>query len=115
MSTVSSSGGHFFVVLDCVPWVAAPAVAAAAGGTLADLNWDNLKELVFAPTAFAKAPQCLASAQPGRGPFAWLATWNSGLPDNTVFGIDLTTGRLCADHVDQAAAWTRLVLAQPLR
>jgi hypothetical protein len=113
MSTVSSFGGHFFVVLECVPYVTAADVAAASDGTLAELTWDNLDELSFATNAFEKAPVCLPGSRPGRGPFAWIAGWNGGLPENTVLSVDLCTGRVCGDHVDQAAAWTRFVLAQP--
>ncbi|WP_062998144.1 PQQ-binding-like beta-propeller repeat protein [Nocardia mikamii] len=110
MPTIASTDGRFFVITDCVPQVRAAAAAAAAGGTLAALTTATAAEITFPEGAFADVAAC---ATPQDGPTAWFATFNGGVPDGCVYAIDLTTGKVCTDNANRAAAWTRFVLAAP--
>ncbi len=108
MPTIASTNGRFFVVTDCVPQVKAAATAAAAGGTLAALTSATVAEITFPDGAFDAVPICATTQS---GPTAWFASYNGGVPDGCVYAIDLTTGQVCTENANRAAAWTRFVLA----
>ena len=67
-------------------------------------------EIAFPEGAFADVASCTG---PQAGPTAWFATFNGGVPDGCVYAIDLTTGQVCTENANRAAAWTRFVLAAP--
>ena len=109
MPTIPSANGRFFVITDCVPQVQAAATAAAGGGTLAGLTSTNLAELSFPKGAFTDVQACDTSQA---GPTAWFGTFNGGVPERSVYAIDLTTGQVFNDNSRRAAAFSRFVLAE---
>ncbi|MEU0504959.1 hypothetical protein [Nocardia sp. NPDC005998] len=109
MPTIPSKNGHFFVITDCVPQVQAAAIAAAGGRTLAGLTSANLAEVTFPEHAFTGVQAC---DTPQSGPTAWFGTFNGGVPEGSVYAIDLTTGQVFNHNSNRAAAWTRFVLAE---
>ncbi len=108
MPTIASTNGRFFVVTDCVPQVQAAATAAAAGGSLAALTSATVAEITFPEGAFSTVSDCDTTQS---GPTAWFSTYNGGVPIGCVYAVDLTTGRVWTENANQAAAWTRFVLA----
>ncbi|MFQ6395629.1 hypothetical protein ACLMAJ_19465 [Nocardia sp. KC 131] len=109
MPTIPSTNGRFFVVTDCVPQVRAAATAAARGGILAGLTSADLGEFAFPDEAFNGIQACDTTQS---GPIAWFGTFNGGVPEGSVYAIDLTTGQVFNHNSGQAAAWTRFVLAE---
>ncbi|MGY4103915.1 hypothetical protein ACW2Q0_30815 [Nocardia sp. R16R-3T] len=109
MPTIPSTYGRFFVVTDCVPQVRAAATAAANGGTLAGLTAADLGKITFPREAFARVPACGTTQS---GPTAWFGTFNGGVPEGSVYAIDLTTGQVFNNDARRAGAWTRFVLAE---
>ncbi|MBF6330357.1 hypothetical protein [Nocardia transvalensis] len=109
MPTVTSANGRFFVVTECVTQAAAAAAAAAAGGTLAALTSATVDQLNFPADAFADIQRC---DTPRSGPVAWFGSYNGGVPERTVYAVNLTTRRVFNVAAHRAAAWTGLVLAE---
>ncbi len=109
MPKIPSTNGRFFVITECVPQVQAAAEAAASGGTLAALTSANLAEVSFPKDAFTGVQACDTTQS---RPTAWFGTFNAGVPEGSVYAIDLTTGQVFNENSRRAAAWTRFVLAE---